>query len=552
MLERLAFAAELLDDPRARRFGSAAWRLRSLEGDLEQMLLDGSLARARGVDDAVLKVIGEVQRGERPEDLVAMEAQLPAGLFAVRRVKGLGPKKVKTLFKELGITTLGELEYACRENRLAALKGFGEKTQQKVLSQIEWLRETDGLLRRDQAKAVLDAVLEGVPVRAVAVGEWARGLELVRELAVLLELPDRDEALRLVDVRRPPEIDVEVYVADEASFGAIQVWHTSTEWHRQALVERAEDFEMTFDEQGLRDEDGVVVCPTEVELYRALSLVPTAPERREPHVPLVEQGRVAPELITRAALKGALHNHTVASDGTATLVEMRAAAAERGLEYLGISDHSHSASYARGLSPDRLEEQGRTIAALNAEDRASCVLLSGVESDILAEGALDYDPPVLAALDVVIASVHQRHGQDPEQMTHRMLAAARHPLTDIVGHPTGRLLLGRVPSAYDLAAFLDACAVHRVAVELNANPHRLDLSETGLAMARARGVLVSIAADAHATHELDHLDYGVTIARRAGLRPEDVLNTRSVEELREWVRARREASVRYALDGGPQ
>lgn len=246
-------------------------------------------------------------------------------------------------------------------------------------------------------------------------------------------------------------------------------------------------------------------------------------------------------LVTRSDLRGALHNHTIASDGTATLEQMRDAAAARGLTYLGISDHSVSAFYARGLDHERLLEQARTIATMEAN---GCTLLSGVESDILQDGALDYADDVLSELDLVIASVHRRHAQTAEQMTARMVAAAQNPWTAVVGHPTGRLLLGRDPSEYDMGAFLDACATHGCAVELNANPHRLDLNERHLAMAKERGLLVSIAADAHSVDELDHLDYGITIARRAGLTAEDVLNARSLGELSAWLGERRSAAAK--------
>jgi DNA polymerase (family 10) len=236
---------------------------------------------------------------------------------------------------------------------------------------------------------------------------------------------------------------------------------------------------------------------------------------------------------------GALHNHTTASDGTASLVEMRAAAQERGLHYLGISEHSVSAAYAGGLDAEQLAAQGREIAALNAAPGPT--LLTGVESDILADGALDYPASVLASLDIVVASVHQRHRQDHAAMTTRMVAAAANPWTDIVGHPTGRLLLGRPPTDFDVAAFLDAAALNGCAVELNASPHRLDLNAEHLAMAKERGLLVSIAADAHSQRDLDNLDYGITIARRAGLSVEDVLNARPLDELLLWLAGREES-----------
>ena len=543
-LDRIAFAAELLSDRRARTWTAAAWAVRNTTGDLRELRESGELAEVRGVGKSTLKVVDEVLAGQKPEALSDLEAKLPAGLFAVRRIKGLGPKKVKKLWQELSITSLGELEYACRENRLTDLAGFGEKTQSKVVAEIERLRSTDGAMRRDQAFSILGPIEHALWVvdevaQVEIVGDFGRGEELVRELAVLVETSDEAAATTQLERARPKEKPVALHVADAESFAAVLVWLTSSDGHRAALGERAAHRGLVFDAQGMRDDEGIpLACEDEEDVYRALGLLPTARERRQDGVPLVEEGRARPSLVRREDLRGALHNHTVASDGNATLEQMRDAASDRDLEYLGISEHSQSAFYAGGLESERLLDQLTAIDALN-HGADGCVLLTGIESDILEEGQLDYPNEVLAELDVVVASVHRRNKQDPERMTRRMVNAVAHPFTDIVGHPTGRLLLGRAPTEYDVVAFLDACAEHGVAVELNANPHRLDLNETHLAMAKERGVLVSIAADAHATRELDNLDYGVTIARRAGLTAQDVLNTRSLEELKTWIAERR-------------
>jgi DNA polymerase (family 10) len=242
--------------------------------------------------------------------------------------------------------------------------------------------------------------------------------------------------------------------------------------------------------------------------------------------------------VRREDLRGALHNHTTASDGTASLAEMRAAASAWGLEYLGVSEHSEAAFYARGLDAIRLRAQRAEIADANARV-AGPVLLTGVESDILDDGALDVPGDILAELEVVVASVHKRLGQGREAMTARLVCAVRSPWTDVLGHPTGRLLFGRPSADIDMETLLDACAEVGCAIELNGSPQRLDLAPAALAMAKERGVLVSIAADAHATSELCHLEHGIAVARHAGLRAEDVLNTRSVVELRAWLAARR-------------
>lgn len=532
--ERLAFAAELLEDPRARSYGQAAWALRNVEGDIAKKRESGELAKLRGIGKGALTIIDEVLAGERPAALVRLEEQLPAGLFEIRRIKGLGAKKVSTLWKELGITSIGELEYACKENRLIELKGFGKKTQANILVQIEEIARNEGLMRRDRARALLEPYVAALTAhsgvsKALAVGEYRRGFEVVRELEVLVAGDDVDEALVQTAGARPPEVSIEVHVAPLDRFGVRALMLTASEAHLELLRARAAERGVSLESIAGADESDV---------YRALGLVPTEPERREPGVPLVVKGKARPRLVTRADLLGALHNHTVASDGTATLEEMRDAALARGLSYLGISEHSISAFYARGLDAARLREQVECIRELN-EEGSPCVLLAGIESDILADGSLDYEDAVLAELEFVVASSHRRHSQTPAQMTARMVTAAKSPWTTVIGHPTGRLLLGRAPSEYDMEAFLDACAENGCAVELNANPHRLDLNEHHLAMAKERGILVSIAPDAHSVAELDNLDYGITIARRAGLTPEDVLNARPLEELRAWLDARR-------------
>ncbi len=585
-LNRIAFAAELLGDDdsgvKADAYSRAAWNIRSAEGDFEEMVANGAISRVAGVGKAVLVVVEHVMRAEPVPLLVELEQKVPLGLFEIRRVPGLGPKKIRTLWRELGITTLGELEYACDENRLLELKGFGKKTQEKVKAAVTHVRRTEGHLRLDQMLALARpvvaslAALPGVE-RALLVGEARRGRETLRGLDLLVlvgaelaassdalrralagALPDGGEDARLDDVEGVPVLSASlagtpcrVFVCDrEERFGALAVLVTGSDEHLGSLREHAAGRGMTLSfERGLAAGDGTPVsCADEDELYRALSLVPTAPERREPGVPLVHEGKAAPRLLRREDLAGALHNHTTASDGMNSLEEMRAGAAARGLGYLAITEHSQTAAYAGGLEAERLAAQRDAIAKLNADGShagagQSCVLLTGVESDILKDGSLDYPHDVLAPLDVVVASVHTRYGQKGDELTERMRAAALNPRADVIGHPTGRLLLGRPASEFDVLALLDACAASGTAIELNSNPARLDLNEHWLAEAKARGVLVSLAADAHSVEALDHLEYGVTIARRAGLAPEDVLNTRPLPELRTWLSSRRGASA---------
>jgi DNA polymerase (family 10) len=500
-VERLAYAAELLGDRRARSYGQAAWALRNLEGDLAAKLEDGSLLRVRGIGRSTAQVVADVLAG-RPVTSTLADA-LPAGLFELRKVRGLGAKKVSKLWKVLGIETLAELEYACRENRLVELPGFGAKTQAKVLEGVAAVRAVEGMRRRDQARAILEdarATLEtmaGVH-RVELAGDYPRGLELCRALVLVVEA-DPGVALPTID-------DVEIVLAT-GGFGWTCLRHRAHPEHVAALEARASGVDLS-------------TLPLEDDVYAALGLATTPPERREPEVPLREAGD--PErLLELADLVGALHNHTLASDGVDTLEAMREGAAARGLAYLGISEHSQTASYARGLEEDRLRAQ---LEAIRALPPGSCRVLAGVESDILEDGRLDYEDALLARLDFVVASVHRRHGQDAEAMTERLCEAVAHPATTVLGHPTGRLLMGRPPSDLDLDRVLDACLEHGVAIEMNAQPQRLDLGVEGLKLAKAKGVAVSLAADAHSVAALDYLAYGVAVARRAGLGPADVLN----------------------------
>jgi DNA polymerase (family X) len=551
VLERLAFALEVsgADSREARAFSTAARALREVQGDLGDALASGALAQTRGIGRSSLSVIKDVLSGTEPERLRELEAQLPAGLYEIHAIKGLGPAKVRKLWQGLGVTNVGELEQACRENRLLVLEGFGKKTQENVLAGIEALRKTERCMLRPRAESLLLPLVAALRLRgqhAAPAGDWPRGFELVTRLAIVVagESEAIDEVMRAHGVvdGRLDGAELEVLRASSGTFGVVEVHATSSDEHWALLVARAHERGLLLHPSELLDAARHrVPCADGDALYRALGLVPTAVERREAGVPLANEGQALPKLVELADLRGALHNHTTLSDGTASLEEMRSAARARGLSYLGISDHSVSAHYARGLSAASLSAQA---AAIGRDECSDCVLLSGVESDIRQDGALDYDDEILAQLDVVVASVHRRFSMDREATTQRMLAAAKNPWTDVVGHPTGRLLLGRPPNEFDMDAFLDTCAASGCAVELNASPHRLDLSAEHVQAAVARGILVSIGADAHATGELDNLRHGIAIARRAGLRAEQVLNTRTLPELRAWLHARRARHAR--------
>ncbi len=544
VLSRMAFALEILEGPtpRARTYGQASRTIFQLEGDLAELRRSGALDRVRGLGPSTLAVIDDVIAGREPEELVSLEGQIPAGLFEIRKIKGLGPAKIRALSLPpeqggLGISTLGELEHACKENRLVTLPGFGDKTQANVLAGVQAERRHDGMHLRDAALEMAQQLVMRAAAgrRHALVGDLAMGSELVASIAVLVE----GEGAAREEMAFGEGVSGVVFHAPSDRFGVVLVRETSDAGHFAALKARATELGLALDDDRLTRNAEIVATPTDASLYEALDLYFVPTEARRADAIFARKGSAPKELVARGDLRGALHNHTLASDGTATLAEMRAAAIAWGLSYLGISEHSQSADYARGLTRERIAAQLGELDAMNAQG-ASCTLLSGIESDILADGALDYPDDVLRSLEVVIASSHRRFSLDREKSTARMVRAAGSPCTDVLGHPTGRLLLGRAPLDFDVDAVLSACVKSGCAVELNGSAHRLDFGARELGMAKERGILVSIAADAHATGEIaEHLDHGIAVARRAGLTPDDVLNAKPLPALRAWLKARR-------------
>ncbi len=533
-LNRLAWAYTVLgeNDHRIRAYSRAAESLDGITQDFAEAHKNGRLAATPGVGAACMEVVEAVMAGATPDVLANVESRIPASLFDLRYVSGLGPKRIRTLWSGLAITNLLELATACEESRLLALPGFGAKLQDRIALGVQKALHNRTYRRLDHATSAA-ADLLSIDPKAVIVGDLRRGCEVI--MTVDAVSPDA----------RPYGVQTTVhgFTAWQFEVAGVPVrwikaeptvvtcwWLTGSDAHRDAVVAHARRRGLRLTETGLFKRRQAIAITSEDELYETLQLIPVAPEQREGST--LQVTRPQHRLIQRSDLKGALHNHTVASDGSATLEQMRAAAAERGLSYLGISDHSPTAHYANGLVQKRLVDQRSAIRAL---PDGPCTLLTGVESDILPSGLPDHAMPLLKTLDVVIGSIHDRARQDNETLTARLIRATQ--WAHIIGHPTGRLLLGRAASDIDMEALIAACAKTGCILELNANPQRLDLNATHAAMAKEAGVLVSIAADAHSVADLDNLDYGVTIARRAGLSADDVLNTRPLSELLVTLRA---------------
>jgi DNA polymerase (family 10) len=555
LIDRLGTASELLgENPfKARAYHSAARTLKGLAEPAEALLAGGRLGELPGFGKALVeKVSTIVSTGALPQ-LDERLAKLPEGLFELLRIEGLGAKRVKKLWEVLGVTNPGELEYACLENRLVELPGFGPKSQANVLAGIERLKRYRRRRLYPEARAAADEVREMVSAlggveRCAVVGSVRRLGETAGDIDLLVQVSRGGrsafaEALRGSEwaegasdpsgdalTFRRAGFEVEVRLADRGRWGTTLVLATGSAAHVEGLRELACGAGLDLDALEIEDEG---------EVYRALGLEAIPPELREGtgEIEAARRGGL-PELVNPADVRGVLHVHTTASDGVQSLGEIVELGEELGYAYVGISDHSRSAFYAGGLTANDLARQAEEIARVN--DRgSSCRLLAGVESDILADGSLDYPDEVLAGLDFVIASVHSGLNMPRERATERVLAAVRNPFTTVLGHPTGRLLLAREGYELDWDRVLGALAEHRVALELNASPHRFDADWRVLRRAREFGVLAAVNPDAHRAEMFDTVALGVGIARKGWLTAADVLNTRELPDLTAWLKKRR-------------
>lgn len=564
VLDQIAAFLELKgENPfRVRAFRSASRAVAGLPGGIEPALRDGTLASAKGIGPATLQIIQELAETGHASLLTELRAQVPAGLVEMLDISGLGVAKVRVIHEALGIDSIPELEAAARDGRLASLPRFGPKTAENVLKGIQFLRQTSGLRLSHHATeeaATLQAALSALPgvIEAQVAGDVRRRMEVVADQVMVLvadALPDeifgriaqvpgvhefagQDE--RRVTLRFAGGSAVQVVVTTPVNAGAVLVQATGSEAHLRLLSERAAAQGFALHGAALWRGSSFVPTPDEATLYQALGLAWVPPELREGDGELAAaEGGALPRLVEDSDIRGFLHCHTNYSDGSNTVAEIAAACRDAGYGYVGITDHSQAAAYAGGLTPDDLRRQWDEIEAAN-DSLEGIRVLRGVEADILQDGRVDYDEKVLEQLDFVIASVHSRFGLDERAMTKRMLAALDNPFVTIIGHPTGRLLLAREPYAVDLSAVMEKAAAVGVAMEINADPRRLDLDWRIVRDARRGGAVFSIGADAHGVAGIRNVISGVGIARKGWLTADQVLNTRSLEGFMAFARKRR-------------
>jgi len=569
-LEEIGLLLELKGENsfKARAYSNAARTLLHSKEDLAELVESGDLEKVKGIGKALSEKIATLVRTGSLPYLEQIRREVPPGLLQWLKIPGLGPKKARAIHEALGITTLGELEYACQENRLRDLEGFGETSQRKIRDGIERIRRHAGRFLQPVVRSEADRILrlvQGVKgvVRVEVCGSVRRRGETSKDIDAVVSATDPepvmdafagDEGVLEVVGRGPTKCSVrrkagpgaDLRVVDDAEFPFAVMYFTGSKDHNVEIRGRAQRMGLKLNEYGLfRDPGGDrVTCADEAAIYEALGLSWIPPELREAsgEVEAAETGTI-PELVRRKDLRGALHCHSDWSDGSASIAVMAEACRARGLEYLGLCDHSRAAAYAGGLDEDRVRAQHEEIDRVNAELGGAFRVLKGIEVDILPDGSLDFSDEVLSTFDLVVASVHSRFQLPEEEQTARIERALEHPCVDVLGHPTGRLLLSRDPYLLDLRRIVRVAAERRVAVEINAHPQRLDLDWRTVRYGLEIGLKTCINPDAHAPDGIDDLDFGVGIARKGWCTVGDVLNAWSLEELLDHIARRRRDAV---------
>lgn len=534
---------------KVRAYENGARALEELPGNIDEVIAAGTLTDLPGIGEALAKKIEELALTGRLGILDRLRAELPAGVGEMLRIPDLGPKKVAALLAALGVGSVLELEAACRDGRVRQVKGFGEKTEKKILDGIHRLRTASTRIRLSDAREIGEHLVRhlratGAAEQVELAGSARRWKETVGDLDVvagshhpellsdaLAAFPGVEAVVAKGDTKTTVHLagglSVDLRVVPPEEYPSLLHHMTGSKEHHVRLRGLARDRGFTLSEWGLERLDGAGKVPlaSEGDVYRALGMQVVPPELRQDtgEIEAVLQGKLPADLVELDDVKGMVHVHTTWSDGRATLEEMARASEKMGMEYLTITDHSRSAAYAGGLDLDRLKAQWDEMARV--QERVKIRLLRGTEADILDSGLLDWPDAVVERFDVIIASVHSRMKMDAEQMTRRLVRTMELPVFKIWGHATGRLLLEREPYGLDMGRVLDAAATSRVAVEVNGDPHRLDMEPRHLRMARERGIPVVLSTDAHSVAGLQNLPYAVMTARRAWVTRGEVLNT---------------------------
>lgn len=536
---------------KSRAYYNAAKAIETLDQDIETLVKQDKLKEIKGIGDALNKKLTELVTTGKLDYYEKLKASIPTGLIDMLKIPGLGPKKIRALYEKLNIKNIRELEYACMENRLVELQGFGEKTQKKIYDGIQFIKQHTGQYLYAEAfnEAVrLKRFLEstGLVQRCDIAGSLRRRKEVVKDVDMLasshypgelmdafVSYEDVREIIAKGDTKSSiilnSGINVDLRVVKDEEYPYALHHFTGSKEHNTAMRHRAKKMGIKMNEYGLFYGEDLIICRDEEDIFNRLNLLYIPPELRENmgEIEAAERGEI-PSLIQDDDIKGIFHVHTTYSDGSNSLYDMVQAARALGYKYIGISDHSKSAFYAGGLKEETVLRQLDEIEELN-RNFSDIVILKGIESDILPDGSLDYDEDILEKFDFVISSVHSHFKMSREEMTERLIKAIKNKYTKILGHCSGRLLLAREGYDFDVYKVIDTAAEYGKIIEINANPYRLDLDWRYVKYAKDRGVKFAINPDAHSIGGLNDIKYGVGIARKGWLEARDVLNTYDVD-----------------------
>ena len=568
LLERIGTMMEIKgENPfKIRAYFAGVRTLQTMEDDFGEVIAEGRLGDIPGIAKALTEKIETLHTTGKLEFYDKLVASVPSGLMDLLEVPGLGGKKIKALHEQLGVDSIESLTKVCQDGKVAELKGFGEKTQEKILSGI---KNREAYAARHlwwDARRVVDQILPGLRAlpeveRAEAAGSFRRGMETVGDLDFIVassnpapimdwftsmdgivEITAHGDTKSSIRLEGGMQADLRVVPAEQFYFALHHF--TGSKDHNVRMRQKALSMGLSLSEWGLRPEEekdasrkvGEIKADSEEDVFKALGLAFVPPALREGmgEVEAAEKNEL-PELLQYEDLKGCFHNHTTASDGRNTLEEIAEESDQRGWEYLGIADHSKASFQANGLDEERLLKQIAAIKELNESGKFRVHLFSGSEVDILSGGRLDFEDGVLDQLDYVVASVHNGLSQDEETMTERLIRAIEHPAVTMIGHLSGRLLLRREASKMKVQKIIDAALANQTILELNANPMRLDMDWRHWRRAAERGLMCCINPDAHALHHLDYQLAGVHAARKGWLTRENVLNTRPLAEIQRYL-----------------
>lgn len=544
---------------RVRAFENAARTLQTLTEPVEEVMDRGELTDLSGIGASIAADLEEIRQRGTCSLHESLLSELDPGLLDILRVQGLGPKRVKTLYDELGISNLEALEEAARAGEIQKLSGFGARTEKNIIAEIERLAESAGRTPLPRALHIAQALrqeLAALPAaqRVEIAGSLRRGRETIGDIDLLVATEDPaaiHQAFRQLkevaqvlatgetktSIRLRNGVQADLRTVSPALFGSALHYFTGSKEHHIALRTRAKRMGLKISEYGVFEGDSKdpIASKSEEEVFAALGLPYIPPELREGQTEIERaQAGTLPTLITADDILSDLHMHTVESDGQNTIEEMALAAQQRGLRYIAITDHSEYVRVANGMTPERFEAHIKQIRAAN-EAMPDFTILAGIEVDILKDGSLDMDQALLEESDWVIGSVHSFFNLSKEEMTARLLRAIESGLLSCLGHPTGRILGGRGGYEYDLDQVLEAAVAHGVALEINGSAGRLDLNAQLARYAFERGAMITLGSDAHSTQGLSDLSFAIQQARRAGLEAKDILNCLPPDQLLERV-----------------